>query len=264
MRTFVRPRLVLAAAVPLAGISLAGMGLLTAQALYAARRRLPYFPDLDPSGKFGQEEARALRVVAMGDSTVTGPGLDEPDPIWVRQVARHLAEGHRVELLSIARGGARVRDVLADQVPKAVALQPDLVLLSVGGNDALRGTPLRRLEQELDQVVSRLTSAGAAVALLGVGDLGTIPRLPRTLAALARLRGRLVDAVEARVAARYPGVAKADSWGASVTEAFRRRGELFSPDLFHVSARGHSEWAALAIPAVEKALLRLQPSEGEP
>lgn len=128
------------------------------------------------------------------------------------------------------------------------------MLLSVGANDALRGTPLRRLEGQLDLLVGKLVEAGAAVALLGIGDLGTIPRLPAPLNSAARLRARWVDALEQRVADRHPRVTKAEAWRASTTHAFRTRSELFAPDLFHASAEGHAEWAAIAIPAVEAAL----------
>lgn len=239
---------------PLAGLPLASLGLLTAQVLYATRRDLPSFTDLDPSGTVGDPALPPLRVLAMGDSTITGAGLDDPSEIWVRLVAQRLADRFHVEVTSLARGGARVRHVLSDQLPRALRMHPDLVLLSVGGNDALRGTPIGQLEADLEAVVASLTESGAAVALLGVGDLGTIPRLPRPLASLARVCGRRVDRVEARVAARHHGAAKADSWKAETTEAFRTQPELFAPDLFHASSAGHREWASLAIPAVEEAL----------
>jgi lysophospholipase L1-like esterase len=240
----------------MAGIPLAGIPLvfLTGEIVYAIRRRLPTFGDLDASGTFGDPASPPLRMVALGDSSVTGSGLDHPEPVWVRRVSRHLAELHHVELISLAQGGARTSTVLAHQLPEALRLQPDLVLLSVGANDALRGTPLRRLERELDLLVGKLVEAGAAVALLGIGDLGTIPRLLAPLNTVARLRARWVDALEQRVADRHPRVAKAEAWRASTTQAFRTRSELFAPDLFHASAEGHAEWAAIAIPAVEAAL----------
>ncbi|MDH5293929.1 MAG: SGNH/GDSL hydrolase family protein, partial [Acidimicrobiia bacterium] len=56
------------------GTTFAGMAVLAGEAYYAARRRLPSFEGLDPSGTFGDPDLPGLEIVVLGDSTVTGPG----------------------------------------------------------------------------------------------------------------------------------------------------------------------------------------------
>ena len=44
----------------------------------------------------------------------------------------------------------------------------DIVMIELGGNDALRGYPIDRIEQNLDAMVALAKTAGASVVLLGM------------------------------------------------------------------------------------------------
>src|SRR5207237_4064497 len=128
---------------------------------------------------------RPRSLALLGDSTVTGPGLDSRDDLWSRQVVRRLAADLRIRLVSVAAGGSRVRDVLVGQVPAAQQLRPDVAVVSVGANDAMHGTGLRRFEADLGAVVEAFGETGTDVVLTGIGDLGNIPRLAHPLKAPA-------------------------------------------------------------------------------
>lgn len=230
------------------------MAMLAGEALYAVRRALPTFEGFDASGTFGDPAHPPLRITALGDSTMTGPGLDGPDDIFVRRIAERVAARHHVELVSLAVGGARSADVLAGQVPRAIETDSDLTLISVGGNDVLRGVPVRVFERNLEAIVAAMRTVSRQVVLMGVGDIGTVPRLIVPLNRLVTLTGRIADRVHTRVAAKY-GVGKADHWGSSA-EAFRDPA-MFSPDLFHPNAAGHRIWLETVMPEVERAVQRL-------
>ena len=231
--------------------ALAGMAVLAGELVYTVRRPLPVFDGWDPSGVFGDPSRLKLRMTVLGDSTITGPGLDHPDETFVRQIAIDLSDRFHVELTSLAVGGAQSADVLRGQVPAAIEIETDIALISVGGNDVLRATPVWVFERNLEAIVAAMRTSARAVVLMGVGDIGTIPRFPVPLDRLATLTGRLADGVHARVAARY-GVGKADHWGWSA-EAFREL-RMFSPDLFHPSPAGHLVWADAVMPEIERAL----------
>jgi lysophospholipase L1-like esterase len=228
-----------------------GAAVLAGQVAFARVRPLPVLEDLDPSGSFG-DDGPLLRMVVLGDSTCTGPGLTDPDETWPRLLARRLAARRRVELTSLAVGGARSEDVLAQQVPAALALAPDLAIVSVGSNDILHLVPVPRFERRLDEIVTLLTAVIPAVVLFGIGDLGSIPRIPFPLDRLASASGRVADGVHIRVAARH-GVAKVDQW-ALTTAAFRNGRHMFAADLFHPSAAGHLAWMQALAPTIEQIL----------
>jgi lysophospholipase L1-like esterase len=241
-----------AAGIPFAAA--AAVGTVVAQFWYVAHRPLPSFTDLDPDGMFGPDAAPEVRIVLLGDSTVTGPGLERRDDLWSRQIARRLAGDVRIRLLSVAVGGSRVRDVLEGQLPAAQELRPDVALVSVGANDAMHGTRLRRFETDLDALVDSFGEAGTEVVLAGVGDLGNIPRLAHPLKALASGRSRAFDRAHTRVAARHDHVAKVPV--AELTNERFRAADVFCPDLFHPNCAGHTAWADAAEPFVADALAR--------
>jgi lysophospholipase L1-like esterase len=123
------------------GVALATAGGLLVQVRQATNAPLPRFEDLDPSGTYGDPAATPVRISVLGDSSMTGPGLELGEQIWVAQLAHMLPWS--VTLTSHAKGGSRVRDVLERQVDRALDQPPDVFVLSVGANDAMHATPLR-------------------------------------------------------------------------------------------------------------------------
>lgn len=230
---------------------MAGAAFVVGEVAYVVRRPLPHFDGFDPSGTFGDRSDPPLRFVALGDSTITGPGLAHPDQIWVRHIARRLSDRFSVELISLAVGGSKSRDVLELQVPVAEEVRPHLAVVSVGGNDILRGVPVPLFERRLEEIVQRLKAVCDGIVLMGVGDLGTIPRFPLPLNHVASLSGRIADGVHARVALRH-GVVKVDHWAFDPEE--RWGPEMFCADLFHPNPSGHLSWAETVYPYVEQAL----------
>lgn len=233
--------------------------------LYRAGHRsdLPTLTNQDPSGTFGDPARPQLRIALLGDSTVTSPGVEPLDSCWPRQIAFSLRNRYRVELHSVAVGGSKARDVLNDQVDAAIALQPDIFIVSVGGNDALRGTPIVRFEQDYDSILDRLTSRSDYLAVSGVGDLGSIPRFPAVARAVARNRAKSFDRAIRRVVRRYPQVLKTDTWSPGWDEFNTNPEAIFGADQFHASTYGHRVYTAAMLPAIEVLLARME-SGAEP
>ena len=250
-----RVRFALAGAAGVPFAAAAAVGTVVAQFWYVAHRPLPSFRDLDANGDFGSDLLPEARIVLLGDSTITGPGLDSCNDLWSHRVARRLAVDRRVRLLSLAAGGSRARDVLLRQLPHALTLDPHLAIISVGANDATHATPMRRVEADLDAIASAFGEIGAGVVLAGVGDLGNIPRLRHPLKAVASRRSRAVDRVHARVANRHGHVVKVPI--AEHTDKAFRSVDVFSPDLFHPNCAGHAVWADAAYPVIAGALARV-------
>ncbi len=227
----------------------------TVELLWAVNRRLPSLVGLDASGTVGAAGAAdPLRLVVLGDSTLTGPGLPEPEMVWLRQALDQLPLDRAVHVLSLAVGGSRAAD-LASQVDRAIELRPDLVVLAVGANDAFHGTRSRRFADALDAVLRRLLDAVPVVGVTNLGDLGNVARFPRPANAVLRARSRSICATIERVVAAHERAVLVDV--TSSNEAFRDPG-VFGADLFHPNELGHSIWAAAARPGLAAALARLE------
>ena len=223
-----------------------------AQAIH--RPDLDSLTDQDPSGTFGDPSLPPLRIVVLGDSTVTAPGVEPLDDAWIRRTALALTDRYFVDVASLAVGGSKVEDVRREQVHRAALVGGDLAIVCVGGNDALRMTPVSRFEADYDVVARVLVEAFPAVGFSGVGDMGAIPRLPALAAGFARVRARSIDHAIGRVASRY-GVPKSQAWGAAF-DLFTNDPAAWAPDLFHASGRGHAVYAQAAMPLVDEALRR--------
>lgn len=230
-------------------------GVFAAQMVQAIQRPdLESLTDQDPDGSFGDPSLPTLRMIALGDSTITAPGVEPLDDCWIRRTAAYLSDRYHVELISVAVGGSRIKDVRDDQVHRAIVFGADLAVLCVGGNDALRMTPVNSFEKAYDQVVRTMVNEFPAVAVCGVGDLGTIPRLPALARGVARVRGRAIDHAIGRVAHEY-GVPKSQAWGPGF-DRFAYDPDVWAADLFHASAEGHEMYADAAYPLVDEALRR--------
>jgi lysophospholipase L1-like esterase len=236
-------------AVPIA----AGAFVLSQVVRAVKRSDLPTFANQDPSGVFGDPEAPPLRVVALGDSSVTAPGVEDLDNVWIRRVAHRMADRYRVELISLAVGGAKARDVVEGQLDEAVRLSPNVATVSVGANDAMRGVSTRAYQRHLTTIVQRLAATGAGVVVWGVGDLASIPRLPRSLRRYIAARSRAFDEIARAVVLESPQAVKAHARGRSST-AFFDDPSLFAGDLFHAGDEGHAIFAEDVMPAFEAAV----------
>src|SRR3972149_5591819 len=120
----------------------AAAAVVATQVLRASRRPdLPTYPNQDPSGRFGDPSLPGLRIVALGDSSITAPGVADLDTVWIRRVAHALSDRYHVDLVSLAVGGGKGRDVLEGQLAAAIRVRPDVAGAWVGRRHALGGIP---------------------------------------------------------------------------------------------------------------------------
>lgn len=115
-----------------------------------------------------QDAAGKPVILIVGDSLSAGYGVDVKST-WVALLERRLAKegyGYRVVNASVSgetTGGAKAR------LPRALEVhEPSVVVLELGGNDALRGLPLQQIESNLETLIERSRAAGAKVVLVGM------------------------------------------------------------------------------------------------
>lgn len=240
---------------------LAAFGILLSQVWHTGHRPdLPSLTNQDPSAVLGDPANPPLRIVLLGDSSITAPGVHPLDDCWARRVGHHLAEDYHVTLINLASGGTRAADLLKYQVPAAIAHAPDMALVSVGANDALRSVAVIDYERDLTQILDRLSDHIPAVGITGIGDLGPLPRLPTIGRAWARVRARSFDRSIARVAHKLD-VPRTITWG-PIWDAFedpRNENSMYAADLFHASGKGHAYFAMAWLEVTDVLLERLGP-----
>jgi lysophospholipase L1-like esterase len=197
---------------------------------------------------FGSSEP-ALTYVVLGDSTAAAVGTDYASGIAVR-TATELAARRTVTMVNLGVSGARMRDVREKQLPAAVALRPDVVLLSAGANDVTHLTTIRSMRADLRAIVRGLTAAnpGVRIVITGSPDMGSPPRIPRLLRGIATCRTRQVNRMF-RAEAETDGLLFAEI-AEKTGPQFRRDHSLFAADRFHPNDRGYATW----LPVLNEAL----------
>ncbi len=222
------------------------------EALYALLRPVPKQEEFDPSATFGESSLPPLRVAVLGDSTVTAPGVADVAEIWVSLISKRLAATRYVTVKSFAIGGSMAHDLVTEQLTPALEFDPDLVIISVGANDVLKGVNPKKFEENLEILVSAFRDSGSVVVQSGVGDLGTIPRFLPPLRQLFSRRALRFNEIHVAVADRNQAwvVPQRDS----PAELWYNDRGMWSADLFHVSSRGHEVWADLGWKTVAQAM----------
>jgi acyl-CoA thioesterase-1 len=108
-----------------------------------------------------------VRIVVLGDSLAAGLGLPsgEAFPAIVERLLRD--RGHAVEVVNAGVSGDTSAGGLA-RVDWVLQQPTDILVVELGGNDALRGQDLSATEANLRAIVRHGRTAGAEVLLLGM------------------------------------------------------------------------------------------------
>ncbi|HET7483580.1 MAG TPA: SGNH/GDSL hydrolase family protein [Actinomycetota bacterium] len=244
-------------AIRLLAVLLVGFACLLGGEIYLAytREYLPTAPALELGGLFGPRDGRPLRFTVLGDSTAAGLGAGSPEHAYATVLSKRLGErGWRVDLTAYGVSGARVHDVLVDQVPEAVATKPDLVFVGIGANDVSHLTRLSDVERDMGAAIDALKQTGAVVVVAGPPDMRAAAWL-EPLRSLAGWRGRQVADAIAHVARErdvpvVPLAEKAAPYFASHPE------DAYASDMFHPGVGGYRAWADAIFPVLLEALER--------
>ena len=185
-------------------------------------------------------EAAEKRLLLLGDSLTAGYGLPAEDG-FAAQLQRALTErGHDVRVLNAGVSGDTSAGGLA-RLDWSLAEDPTHAVVELGANDALRGLPPARMEENLDAIITRLQEAGAAVLLAGMrapGNLG-----PEYREAFEGAYRRLA---EEHGIALYPFFLK----------GLPDKPELIQSDGWHPNAAGVAVIVENILPAVEALLAK--------
>ena len=201
----------------------------------------------------GAETAPPLRYLILGDSTTVGIGTDAEHRISTLTTQR-LARNYRVTMVNAGVSGAKVHDVLVEQLPRVDVTQFDLILIAAGANDVVHLTSSRSVRRDLDELIRTIRSKNchAKIVLTGTADIAASPRVPSYLRWLSRARQYSLNKVFRR------NVKENGLTFAPVAERtgpfFRKDPTLFSEDAFHPNARGYAIWTAVIDEGIDAAL----------
>lgn len=200
------------------------------------------------------------RYVAIGDSFTEGVGDPEPSSPggfrgWADRVAEVLAgQVDDFAYANLAVRGKLIAQIVADQIEPALALRPDLITFSAGGNDVIRpGTDPDAVAQQFEDAVVRLRRDDATLVVFTGIDTEFTP-------VFRGIRGKIAIYNEnIRAIADAHDCIVADQWGLKVVQDMR----FFTDDRLHYNSLGHHEVARMVLRALNVPN-DLQPMQPDP
>ena len=112
--------------------------------------------------------ARAETVLVIGDSIGAGYGLEEHER-WVQLLETKLRKDQPdLDIINASISGDTTSGGLA-RLPAALErFEPSLVIIELGGNDGLRGYPVKQMQKNLEAMSTLAQEAGAQVLIAGM------------------------------------------------------------------------------------------------
>jgi len=182
-----------------------------------------------------------VRILAFGDSLLAGYGLKQGEGYPARLEAALRARGVNARLIDAAVSGD-TSQAGAQRLAFALDAQaspPDLAVVSLGGNDMLRGLPPEETRKSLEAILAEFDKRGIRVVLLG---MLAAPNLGKDYA----------DTFNPI----YPALAKAhgDTLVPFFMQPLVENPALVQPDRIHPTAEGVEAMVASTVDAVAKAV----------
>ncbi len=179
-----------------------------------------------------------IRIVVLGDSLAAGLGLAQAEafPAVLETLLRD--KGYDVGVVNAGVSGDTTAGGLS-RIDWVLQKPAEILVVELGGNDALRGQPLDNTEKNLREIIRRGRTTGAKVILLGM-DVPTNYG-PDYASAFADLYLRLAHEEDAIL---VPGFVR----------ELGRDPNLLQPDGLHPTAEGQRRLAEMLRPYVESTL----------
>lgn len=108
------------------------------------------------------------KILLIGDSLSAGYGLEQAQA-WVHLLQNKYREDNKpVTIINTAISGQTTDNALLKIDAWLNAHQPSHVLIELGGNDGIRGFPVKLLQKHLTELVTKSQQYGAKVALMEI------------------------------------------------------------------------------------------------
>jgi acyl-CoA thioesterase-1 len=185
--------------------------------------------------------------VAIGDSTVEGIGASHPSKSFPSLVFEQIRKDHKEAVYhNLGKGGAKVRDVIDHQLSKAIELKPDLVTISVGGNDLHRRTKFSHFKKDYQYLLKTLREkTDAEIIVSNIPDVSALPSISIFFRYFVKFLNRRLNRVISKNAKEFRcALIDLYNGGKSYRKFYK---DLIASDGFHPSDRGYALWAGAII-----------------
>jgi len=203
--------------------------------------RLPHAPEPWSGAVSGPSK---ISVLGFGDSTIAGVGVGDPHLGLTARFSHALHEelGRGVQWRSVGRSGATTEDLLGPFLPPALEKPADVVLISIGANDAKNLKPLAATVDRFQRLLDVLNEGHPTATLLfsSLPAFYLFDTLPQPLRSVIYQHSQAIER-SVRPLIEHRPYAFMSPPPPRYTEGF------FAHDGFHPSEQGYRDWARFAL-----------------
>jgi len=192
----------------------------------------------------------SIRYIAAGDSTAVGIGATSLETTYPYQVAAFLAKSHVVDYKNIAVGGYTTKDVLEKQVQDIIEFKPDIVTISMGGNDATHLVFESQIIANYKSIISLLEKqTSAKIYITDIPHFNGARLLPWFYISLLEFRSGYINPKLLALSDDRTKIINIHDFGWSNYPDLQL---TYSADHFHPNDTGYANWAKAFINSIEK------------
>jgi acyl-CoA thioesterase-1 len=118
----------------------------------------------EPVQKEQIESKTTFTILALGDSLTEGLGVAESDN-YPSQLQKLLPK--HIKVINAGLSGETSTGLL-NRLDWVLKQKPDLTILNIGANDAMRALPLELTSKNIDAIISKIKASNSAVILAGM------------------------------------------------------------------------------------------------
>ena len=212
----------------------------TSQGLFTASSQLPH------QYSVGDLNNPVKKYLVLGDSTAAGTGASSLETSYPYLIAQAIAQkGYLVNVQVLAKSGARLSDVLNDQLA-ALPSHFDYLTVSVGANDATHFTNYSDYSNQLSSLITDFKKHPEATILMATPpDMSYTPALPAPYRQIVGMR--CAQELTLLQQATSQTSVKIVDWYKDGALKSGQQPDLYATDRFHPSSVGYAQWANLFI-----------------
>ncbi|MCF8548373.1 MAG: SGNH/GDSL hydrolase family protein [Pontimonas sp.] len=208
------------------------------------RRQVPRLPHAPSPWEGERPGPSPLSVLGVGDSTIAGVGVKDPLHGLVPQfsLALHERTQRGVSWRSVGESGATSKDILRSFLTPALATPADMVIVSLGANDAKDLKPLGATVSRFERLVKTLHEGHPRAVLIfsALPAFYLFPTLPQPLRSIIYAHAQAIERSIRPMIESFP-FAMMSPPPPGYHDTF------FAVDGFHPSEDGYRDWARFAL-----------------
>lgn len=182
----------------------------------------------------------SMKILVTGDSTAFGTGVSDMKESTAGRLGNDFPEA---TIQNISENGLKIEGLVEKIKSLPDSSSYDVILIQIGANDVTGVTSLKKVKEDLSQLMKLVTSKSERIIILTSGNIGLSPvfRAPLSQAITKRtllVREIFLNEVKLHESVQYVDLFKVAEEDIFLTDVDK----YYASDYFHPSGDGYGIW----------------------